>query len=56
MKLEHMYTTSYYYYHANFTHLRRIHKFRLSTPLQPVTDDLKYDKLRPLIWDSLQLV
>ncbi|CAK57345.1 unnamed protein product (macronuclear) [Paramecium tetraurelia] len=41
-------TSSHYYYHVNFDIVRKLYQFQLSTPMQALSYDLKYDQLRPL--------
>jgi hypothetical protein len=37
-------SASLYYYHANFRHLRRMPKYKISTPIQPFSEDLNIYK------------
>ncbi|KAL4503210.1 hypothetical protein ABPG72_000816 [Tetrahymena utriculariae] len=39
---------SLYYNHANFQHLRKLHKFKISSPINPFFDDLDIDKIQEL--------
>ncbi|CAD8195722.1 unnamed protein product [Paramecium pentaurelia] len=41
-------TSSHYYYHVNFDIIRKLYQFQLSTPMQALSYDLKYDQLRSL--------
>ncbi|CAD8110719.1 unnamed protein product [Paramecium primaurelia] len=41
-------TSSHYYYHVNFDIIRKLYQFQLSTPMQALSYDLKYDQLRAL--------
>ncbi|CAD8212532.1 unnamed protein product [Paramecium octaurelia] len=41
-------TSSHYYYHVNFDIVRKLYQFQLSTPMQALSYELKYDQLRAL--------
>lgn len=36
-------TSSLYYNHANFQHLRNIHKFKMNSPLKPFLEEYDID-------------